>query len=76
MRYTVPQRITERKDVTLYFRVSDVCEKVRLNVTCGDEVLLTKRMPKVAPGEMQSVVLKGDRLPSSGELNVSLEVLA
>ena len=76
VRYTVPQRITERKDVTLYFRVSDVFEKVRLNVTCGDEVLLTKRMPKVAPGEMQSVVLKGDRLPSSGELNVSLEVLA
>ncbi len=75
IRYTVPQVITKQKDVTVYFRVSDVYKNVKINVTCGDELVLTKRRPKVAPGEMESIVLKADKLTDVSELFFSLEVL-
>ena len=75
IRYTVPQIITKQKDVTVYFRVSDVYKNVKINVTCGDKLVLTKRRPKVAPGEMESIVLKAEKLTDVSELHFSLEVL-
>ena len=75
VRYTVPQVITEQKDVTLYFRVGNVYQNVRVNVTAGDKVILSKKRPKVAPGEMESVTIKGELLENVTELTVSLEVL-
>ncbi len=75
IRYTVPQVITKQKDVTVYFRVNDVYKNVKINVTCGDELVFTKRRPKVAPGEMESIVLKADKLTDVSELFFSLEVL-
>ena len=75
VRYTVPQVITEQKDVTLYFRVGNVYKNVRVKVTAGDKVILTRKRPKVAPGEMESVTIKGELLENVTDLNVSLEVL-
>ena len=75
VRYTVPQVITEKKDVTLYFRVGNVFKNVRVNVTAGDKVILSKKRPKVAPGEMESVTIKAELLDAVTELAVSLEVL-
>ena len=75
VRYTVPQVITEKKDVTLYFRVGNVYKNVRVNVTSGDKVILSKKRPKVAPGEMESVTIKAEFLDDVTELAVSLEVL-
>ena len=75
VRYTVPQVITQQKDVTLYFRVGNVYQNVRVNVTAGDKVILSKKRPKVAPGEMESVTIKGELLENVTELTVSLEVL-
>lgn len=62
VRYIVPQRINRAtdKDVKLYFRVGKVLENVMLTVTCGDQVLLSKKKRKMTPGEMEYVTIKAD----------------
>ena len=58
VRYTLPQRISAAEKTTVFFRVTDVHKAVKVNVK-NDEgtVLLSKRRPRVAPGEMETVVL-------------------
>ena len=73
IRYTVPQRITKKKDITVYFRVSNVYKNVRITVASGNAVLLSKKRPKVAPGEMESVTIKAAQLENVKQLNFSLE---
>ena len=73
IRYTVPQVITNEKDVTVYFRVSDVYRNVKINVTSGENTLLSKKRPKVAPGEMESITIKAEQLKDIKELYFSLE---
>ena len=73
IRYTVPQRITRKKDVTVYFRVSDVYRKVAVKITDGHRVILTKKRPKVAPGEMEHITLKAEQLEGVKQLYFSLE---
>lgn len=73
IRYTVPQIITKKKDVTVYFRVSDVYKNVTVKVTSGDAVIVSKRKRKVAPGEMECITLKSHQLDSVKALYFSLE---
>lgn len=75
IRYTVPQIITQKADVTVYFRVTDVYKNVKICVSNGEIVLLTKKRLKVAPGEMESVTLKGEQLDQVQELHFSLEAM-
>ena len=75
VRYTVPQVITDLTEVTLYFRVGSVYKNVRVKVTAGDKVILTRKRPKVAPGEMESVTIQAEALENVKELLVSLEEL-
>ena len=74
IRYTVPQRITAEKDTTVYFRVADVFMDKRIVVKSGDKVLVDKKKIKLAPGEMESVLLTADMISSveSGEISFSL----
>ena len=75
IRYTVPQVISEKKKITVYFRVSDVFRNARIVVSDGDNVLLSKKKQKLAPGEMESVTLNSDMLSSVGDkLFFSLEL--
>ena len=62
VRYTVPQRITEAKDVTVYFRVADVYRDISIVVTDGEKEILRKKKQKVAPGEMETVKITADML--------------
>lgn len=62
VRYTVPQRITAQKDVTVYFRVADVYRDVRITVKDADKTIINKKKIKVAPGEMETVVLTAKML--------------
>ena len=62
VRYTVPQRITAQKDVTVYFRVADVYRDVRITVKDADKTIVNKKKIKVAPGEMETVVLTAKML--------------
>ncbi|MBQ5591817.1 MAG: FAD-dependent oxidoreductase [Clostridia bacterium] len=73
IRYTVPQIITKKKDVSVYFRVSNIYKNVTVKVTDGENVLLSKKRVKVAPGEMESVTLKKEMLENAKELYFSLE---
>lgn len=73
IRYTVPQHITKEKDVTVYFRVSDVYRNVKINVYSKDEVLISKKKVKVAPGEMESIKISQEMLKNCTELTLKLE---
>ncbi len=73
IRYTVPQRITQNKDVTVYFRVADVYRNVKVSVYSGDTLVYSKKRAKVAPGEMESVTLKQSVLEGATELLFKLE---
>jgi len=72
IRYTVPQKITKSKDVTVYFRVSDVFRNVNIAVKNGDEIILKKKRPKVAPGEMESIKISKEMLADVQELAFEL----
>jgi NADPH-dependent 2,4-dienoyl-CoA reductase/sulfur reductase-like enzyme len=75
VRYTVPQRITSNKKVTVYFRVADVYRDVRIVVRDGENVLINKKKQKVAPGEMETVTLTPAMIESikGGKLAFSIE---
>ena len=73
IRYTVPQTITEKKDITVYFRVSDVYKNVKINVYSGNEKIFSKKKLKVAPGEMESITLKADTFKDAKNLKFGLE---
>ena len=75
VRYTVPQRITAEEDVTVYFRVADVYRDVKIVVRDGDEVIVSKKKQKVAPGEMETVTLTKDMIAGikTGALSFSIE---
>lgn len=75
IRYTVPQKITKKKDVTVYFRVGDIYKNAKIAVSDGATTLLSKKRPRVAPGEMESVTLKSKQLENAKELYFSLEVM-
>lgn len=74
IRYTVPQRITARKDVTVFFRVADVYRNVTIKVKDGDRVIFSKKKPKVAPGEMESITLRPEQFAGAAALDFELEV--
>ncbi len=73
IRYTVPQIITEDKDIKVYFRVCDNFKNVKVNVYGDDELLLSKKRSKVAPGEMEYVVLKKGSFKNCNILEFRLE---
>lgn len=75
IRYTVPQRITENKDITVYFRVSDVFRNVKINVRLNDKVIFSKKKQKAAPGEMENITLKGELFKGAEKLRFELEEL-
>lgn len=74
IRYTVPQRITKKKDVTVFFRVADVFRNVTVKVTDNNgNVVYSRKKLKVAPGEMESITLKADAFSGASGLYFELE---
>ncbi|MBQ8250151.1 MAG: FAD-dependent oxidoreductase [Clostridia bacterium] len=73
IRYTVPQRITEAKELTVYFRVADVYRDVKINVYDGEKLVFSKKKQKVAPGEMEAVKLKSEIFAYAKSLKFVLE---
>lgn len=74
IRYTVPQRITAKKDVTVFFRIADVYRNVTIKVKDGDRVIFSKKKPKVAPGEMEGITLRPEQFAGAAALDFELEV--
>ena len=73
VRYTVPQRIAHEGDVEVYFRVADVYRDATIKVSDGEKVIFSRKKLKFAPGEMESVTLKSDKLESVEKLHFSIE---
>jgi len=60
--------------VALFMRVAAPTGKVRLNVKCGDQVIATAVKLKTAPGEMEKITVKAEKLAAcEGTITVSLE---
>ena len=76
IRYTVPTVITSIKDVKVFFRVSDVYKNVNILVKNNDNIIIKKKKFKVAPGEMETVILKKEQLKDINELSFELEAIA
>ncbi len=74
IRYTVPQRISTEKDVTLYFRVNDIYRNRYVTVKDGERVLYHRKKARLTPGEMETVTLSASLLRGAEALYFSLEV--
>ena len=73
VRYTVPQNITRKEDVEVYFRVSDVFRNVNVCVYQDGTRICAKKKAKVAPGEMERMTLKKELFAGAKELVFTLE---
>ena len=79
VRYTVPTAVhPARLDgaLTLRLRVDNVYRNKALAVYAGQTCIWRRKRPVLAPGEMETIVLKGpalDKLPGCGGLTVTLE---
>lgn len=76
--YIVPQRVDldAADDVKLYFRVRGVYKKKKVRVTAGDTVVSEKTHLKLAPGEMENVIVPRDviaNLPAGSRIKVEVE---
>ena len=75
VRYVLPQRVyCGEENVDLFLRVVQPYGKVRFTVKSGDEVLATATRLKAAPGEMEKITVKADKLALvNGDITVELE---
>lgn len=75
VRYVLPQRVYKGdQQVELFLRVTKPFGKVRFSVKAGDQVLATAVRLKAAPGEMEKLVVKADKLAlADTALTVELE---
>ena len=76
VRYVLPQRVTAspKEDISLFLRVTQPFGKVKYTVKSGDEVLAAAVRLKAAPGEMEKITVKAEKLKNIGEeITVSLE---
>lgn len=78
VRYVLPQRVNlpQKGDLSLFMRVSKPFGKVRITVAAGDKTLATAVRLKAAPGEMEKVTVKAEKLADlSDDITVFLEEL-
>ena len=64
VRYLVPQRVNVKNpnDVKLYFRVGKIYKNARVVLECDGNVISSKKKVKLAPGEMEDVIIPADVL--------------
>lgn len=73
IRYSVPQKITEEKDVKVFFRTANVFKNVTIKAVSGDKTIFSKKKQRVAPGEMESIVLKTESFKGAQKIRLELE---
>lgn len=74
VRYTLPQRISAAENTTVFFRVTDVHPAVKVVVKAGTETILTRKRPRVAPGEMETVQLTAKLLKEHTNQTITVEL--
>lgn len=79
VRYTVPQVIHPASmgdKVVVRFRVARPYRKCRIRVDINGKIVMTKKRPVMAPGEMESIVLERKKLeeyPHLQEITIQIE---
>ncbi len=75
VRYVLPQKVSiDQGQVDLFLRVVKPFGKVRFTVRSGEEILSTATRLKAAPGEMEKLTVKADKLALAKEpITVELE---
>ncbi len=79
VRYIVPQKVNIKNggDVKLYFRVGQVYKNAKIVAKYNGEEIISRKRPRLAPGEMEDVIIKNDMLKNfaaGGEIEISVEV--
>ena len=69
VRYIVPQKVNIKstKDVKLYFRVGAIYMNKKLTVEVDGNIVSSKKKVKLAPGEMENVVIPANILANLNE---------
>lgn len=69
VRYTVPQlvNIKSKDDIKIYFRVGQIYKNAKVVLTCAGKVVSAKKKVKLAPGEMENVIIPDDVLATLAE---------
>ena len=69
VRYIVPQRVNikSKEDIKLYFRVGAIYMNKKLTVEVDGNIISSKKKVKLAPGEMENVVIPADILATLNE---------
>lgn len=73
-RYTVPQKIYSENPVKIYFRVDNICNNAIIEVKDGENVVLSRKKERLAPGEMEYLLLTEETLGKIKSDSVTLEV--
>ena len=73
IRYTVPQKISRVQDTAVFFRVGSAARNVVIKVFDGEDLVVSKKKARVAPGEMESINLSADVLEKAKRLKFCLE---
>ncbi len=79
VRYIVPQKVNIKNDsdVKLYFRVGQVYKNAKIVVKYNGEEIISRKRPRLAPGEMEDVLIKNEMLKNfaeGGKIEISVEV--
>ncbi len=69
VRYIVPQKvnINNEGDVKLFFRVGSTFKNATVKVSYNGTELISRKRPRLAPGEMENVTIKNDMLKTFAE---------
>ncbi len=78
VRYIVPQKIDLKNegDVKLYFRVGNTYKNASIVVKYNGAEIIRRKRPRLAPGEMENVVIKNDVLKTfshDGTIEIGVE---
>ena len=62
--YIVPQSLNldSEKDINLFMRVRNICNKKTLVVRSGDNIILEKKRPYMIPSEMETLKIDKEKL--------------
>ena len=79
VRYIVPQKVNIKNDgdVKLYFRVGQVYKNAKIVAKYNGEEIISRKRPRLAPGEMEDVLVKNEMLKKfaeGGVIEISVEV--
>jgi NADPH-dependent 2,4-dienoyl-CoA reductase/sulfur reductase-like enzyme len=72
--YTVPQRVSGRKDVVLSMRVRKPLKNCAIEIRQGDTIIKSKKLRKAIPAEMIQIKIKKEDFQSSEIQNIKVVV--